>query len=237
MADRNSIIEKIKALLAKTTANGATEAEMMSALDKASAMMDAYDISDEDVKVAKEEAVKQHADPPDLKDPHSIKWRLSYAVSQYCDVQIFRSTHQTGLKCIGLPSDVSYAMYLLDTLADFVFDRLYEHLIGCLAPKNERRVIMRSFTEACCERITERLLALIERSKAAQNSNGRELVLVKGAAIKAFMKEHDIHLRTCCGSSSSNINAAASAAGHAAGDRASFGRPVSGAAGALRIGR
>jgi len=42
MADRNSIIDKIKALLAKTTENGATEAEMMSALDKASAMMDAY---------------------------------------------------------------------------------------------------------------------------------------------------------------------------------------------------
>jgi hypothetical protein len=37
MTDRTSIIEKIKALLAKTTANGATEAEMLSALDKASA--------------------------------------------------------------------------------------------------------------------------------------------------------------------------------------------------------
>ena len=53
MADRNSIIEKIKALLAKTTANGATEAEMLSALDKASAMMDAYDISDADVREAR----------------------------------------------------------------------------------------------------------------------------------------------------------------------------------------
>ena len=52
MADRNSIIEKIKALLAKTTENGATEAEMLSALDKASAMMDAYDISDEEKKAA-----------------------------------------------------------------------------------------------------------------------------------------------------------------------------------------
>ena len=52
MADRNSIIDKIKALLAKTTANGATEAEMMSALDKASAMMDAYDITDAELQVA-----------------------------------------------------------------------------------------------------------------------------------------------------------------------------------------
>jgi hypothetical protein len=34
MADRTAIIEKIKALLEKTTANGCTEAEMMAALDK-----------------------------------------------------------------------------------------------------------------------------------------------------------------------------------------------------------
>jgi hypothetical protein len=44
MPDRKSIIEKIKALLAKTTANGCTEAEMFAALDKASAIMDTYDI-------------------------------------------------------------------------------------------------------------------------------------------------------------------------------------------------
>ena len=61
MADRNSIIEKIKALLAKTTANGATEAEMLSALDKASAMIDAYDINDAELEVAKEEAAILHA--------------------------------------------------------------------------------------------------------------------------------------------------------------------------------
>jgi Protein of unknown function (DUF2786) len=236
MAGRNSIIEKIQALLAKTTANGATEAEMMSALDKASAMMDAYDIADEELQIAKDEAAMLHADPPDLKDPHNIKWRLTYGVAQFCGVQIFRSRHETGLKCIGMPSDVQVAMWLLDNLADFVFAELYAHLIGCLAPKSERRVIIRSFTAACCERISDRLIALVERSKAARTSNGRELVVVKNAAIKVFMKEHDIHLRTCGGYSPSNTDAAAGAAGRAAGDRASFGRPVTGAAGVLRIG-
>ena len=237
MADRNSIIEKIKALLAKTTANGATEAEMMSALDKASAMMDAYEITDEELQVAKDEAAMLHADPPDLKDPHKIKWQLSYGVAEFCGVQIYRSRRETGLKCIGMPSDVQFAMWLLDSLADFVFAELYAHLIGCLAPKSERRVIIRSFTAACCERISDRLLALVERSKAARTSNGRELVVIKDAAIKAFMEKHGIHMRTCSGSSPSNINAAAQAAGRAAGDRASFGRPVTGAAGVLRIGR
>ena len=162
MADRNAIIEKIKALLAKTTANGATEAEMMSALDKASAMMDAYDITDADVQDAKDEAAMLHADPPDLKDPHRIKWRLCHGVSEFCGVQIYRSRRETGLQCIGMPSDVQFAMWLLDTLADFAFDELYAHLIGCLAPPSERRIIIRSFTEACCERITDRLLALVE---------------------------------------------------------------------------
>jgi hypothetical protein len=237
MADRNSIIEKIKALLAKTTANGATEAEMMSALDKASAMMDAYDITDADVRVAKDEAAVLHADPPDLKDPHNIKWRPCSAVGDFCNVQIYRSRHQTGLKCIGMPSDVQFAMWLLDNLADFVFAELYAHLIGCLAPQSERRVIIRSFTEACCERISDRLFALVERSKAARTSNGHELVVIKDAAIKAFMKEQGIRLGTCRGYSPSTVNAAAQAAGRAAGDRATFGRPVTGAAGVLRIAR
>lgn len=236
MADRNGIIEKIKALLAKTTANGATEAEMMSALDKASAMMDTHEIAEADLQIAKDEAAILHRDPVDLKDPHRIKWQLTHAVSQFCGVQIFRSRHQTGLQCVGAPNDVQLAMWLLDSLADFVFAELYGHLIGCLAPKSERRIIIRSFTAACCDRISDRLLALVKRSEEARTSNGRELVVIKGAAIKAFMKERGIHLRTCCGSSSSNVNEGAQAAGRAAGDRASFGRPVTGAAGALRIG-
>jgi Protein of unknown function (DUF2786) len=237
MADRNSIIDKIKALMAKTTENGATEAEMMSALDKAAAMMDAYDITDEEVRITEEEAAILHADPPDLKDPHGIKWRLTYAISKFCNVQIFRSRNEPGLRCIGMPSDVQFAMWLLDSLADYVFAELYAHLIGCLAPKNERRIITRSFVEACCDRIADRLLELIERSKQARTSNGRELVVIKDAAIKAYMKEHHIRLHTRCGYSTSNVNSGARDAGRAAGERASFGRPVSGAAGALRIAR
>jgi len=120
MANRNPIIDKIKALLAKTTENGATEAEMLSALDKASAMMDAYDISDEELQIAKDEAVTQHEDPPVLKDPHSIKWRLSYAVAQFCGVQIFRSRHETGLRCIGMPSDVQFAISMKSTCANTI---------------------------------------------------------------------------------------------------------------------
>jgi hypothetical protein len=57
VTDRISIIEKIKALLAKTIENGATEHEMLAALDKAAAMRDAYDVSDEELQLTKEEKV------------------------------------------------------------------------------------------------------------------------------------------------------------------------------------
>jgi hypothetical protein len=237
MADRNSIIEKIKALLAKTTANGATEAEMMSALDKASAMMDAYDVSDADVQITKAEAAALHADPSDLRDPHQIKWRLCHAVSTFCNVQIYRSRSETGLKCIGLASDAQFAMWLLDSLADFVFHELYRHLVGSPVPKSEKRIVIRSFTAACCERIADRLLALVKRSEEARTSNGRELVVIKDAAIKAFMKDNNMHFRTCSIRGPSTVDAEATRAGHAAGDRATFGRPVTGAAGVLRIAK
>jgi hypothetical protein len=235
MPDRNSIVEKIRALLAKTTENGATEAEMLAALDKAAAMQDAYEVSDKELRLTKEEKVMLHADAPDLSDPHKIKWQISGAVGKFCNVQIYRQRGETGLRCVGLPSDVQYAMWLLDALADFVFAELYAHLIGCLAPKSERRVIIRSFTAACCDRISDRLYGLIDRSKTERTKSGRELIVVKDAAIKAFMKDNEIRLRSCCGSSPTNTNAAAQAAGRAAGDRAAFGRPVSGAAGVLRL--
>jgi hypothetical protein len=237
MPNRDKIIEKIKALLAKTTANGCTEAEMLTAFDKASAMQDAYDITDDDVREARDEAAMMHSDPPDLLDPHKIKWRLSGVISKFCNVQIFRSSRETGLKCIGMPSDVQFAMWLLDTLADFVFAELYAHLIGCLAPKSERRIIIRTLTAACCDRISDRLFELIDRSKAARTGNGRELVVIKDAIIKAFMKDKGIRIRTMGFREASTIDAAAQAADAAAGDRASFARPVTGATAVLQIGK
>ena len=50
MRDPEKIKEQIKSLLSKTVANGCTEAEMLSALAKAQAMMDAYQITDADIR-------------------------------------------------------------------------------------------------------------------------------------------------------------------------------------------
>ena len=60
MADRSSIIDKVKARVSKTTANGCTEQEMFSALAKARALQDAYDISDDELQLSREEKAVLH---------------------------------------------------------------------------------------------------------------------------------------------------------------------------------
>jgi hypothetical protein len=54
--NRESLLDKIRALLAKTTANGCTESEMLAALAKARAMRDAYAITDDELQLARDEA-------------------------------------------------------------------------------------------------------------------------------------------------------------------------------------
>jgi hypothetical protein len=241
MRDRKKLIETIKALLAKTTANRCTEAEEFAALDKARAMMDAFCVTDADLALTKEESAVIRNEPKDATDPHKIKWQLAPAIEQFCDVKIWRNNKKkldiggTFAFC-GLRSDVEFAEWLMDHLTDFVHAALFEHLIGCPAPRSERKLIIRGFVMGACERISDRMTALCKRTEAARTTNGRQLVVIKSGAIDAKLKELGLKFRSCSGGTP-NFNDAAHAAGSRAGDRASFGRPVSGPAGVLRLGR
>jgi hypothetical protein len=79
--ERESLLNKIRALLAKTMENGCSEPEALTALDKARAMMDAYAVSESELSLTKEEKAILRREPPDSKDPHRIKWFLSRAVA------------------------------------------------------------------------------------------------------------------------------------------------------------
>jgi hypothetical protein len=50
MNNRESLLNKIRALLSKTRSNGCTEPEALAALAKASAMMSAYNVSDAELR-------------------------------------------------------------------------------------------------------------------------------------------------------------------------------------------
>jgi hypothetical protein len=75
--NRDELIEKIRALMSKTVANGCTEAEALAALDKARAFMDAYEVTEAELQLTKEEAAILRSEPPGSRDMHNIKfyWR------------------------------------------------------------------------------------------------------------------------------------------------------------------
>jgi hypothetical protein len=232
--NRESLLDKIRALLSKTTGNGCTEAEALAALDKARAMMDAYEVTETDLQLTKAEAAVLRSEPEGSQDPHLIKRGLANAVAQFTDCKVWRAN--TGLVFCGLRPDAQFATWLLDSLAGFVQGELAKHLIGSIAPKGERRLIINGFVMGCTQRISARLVALCKQSEAAATDNGRALVVVKSAAIDATMKAAGIKLGKSR-RSSRRADHGAYRAGQAAGERASFGRPVSGAVGTLRIGR
>ena len=61
--NREHLLDKIRALLSKTTENGCTEAEALTALAKARAMMDAYEVTETDLQLTKAEAAVLLEDP------------------------------------------------------------------------------------------------------------------------------------------------------------------------------
>lgn len=231
--NRESLLDKIRALLSKTVANGCTEAEAMAALAKARAMMDAHEVSDAELSLTKDEKAILRREPPGSKDPNQIKAMLATAVAKFCECQVWRDREKKIVFC-GLRPDAQFATWLLDTLAAHVRQELVMHLIGSIAEGRDRRRVIKGFAIGCTSRISERLAALCVQSRP-QTDNARALVVVKGQAVAAKMAELNLHLRSRS-SSTSAYDRDSLYAGRAAGDRASFGRPVSGSNATLRIG-
>jgi hypothetical protein len=113
--------------------------------------------------------------------------------------------------------------------------QLTKHLMSDVAVGAQRRQVINGFVDGITWRISERLRELC-KPPATASANSRALVVTKQGMIKDKMKELNIRLRSCGGSSRQH-DEGSFAAGRSAGDRASFGRPISGRAGTLRIGR
>jgi Protein of unknown function (DUF2786) len=109
--ERESILNKIRALLSKTLDKGCTEAEAMAALGKAQALQDAYAITEAELNLTREEKAILRREPPGTKDPHRIKWQLLWGVSKFCNCENWRERRKNGggIVFCGLPSDVQFA--------------------------------------------------------------------------------------------------------------------------------
>jgi hypothetical protein len=235
--NREKMLDKIRALLSKTAENGCTEQEELIALAKARAWMDAYEVTEADLQLTKDQAAILREEPPWTEDPHSIKFYLSHAIGKFTDCRAWRNRKSKGrgLVFCGLPADARFATWLLDHLTSFVQAELANHLMGNVAIGMPRRRAINGFVLGITDRISDRLIALCKPAPAA-TANSHALVVAKQQVIKSRMDELGIKLRSCGGSEKQHDTSSLKA-GRSAGDRASFGRPISGRAGVLRIGK
>src|SRR5262249_35834800 len=182
---------RLYAMQARDLDNGCTEAEALAALDKARAWMDAYEISEAEPQLTREETAVLRREPPDSLDPHNIKFHLMGAVADFRSCQAWQRRKRKGkaVTFCGLPSDAQLATWLLDTLAAFVQAELANHLMDTLPPRGERHSAINGFVEGCCERISDRLGALCAQSAGAATTNGRELAGIKSTAVAARMNQ------------------------------------------------
>jgi hypothetical protein len=231
---RQKMLDRVRAILAKTMDNGCTEGEAMAALQKARELMAAYEISEAELNVTQEQE-KATVRKDERPDPYDIKRWLARGVGRFT-----RCRHWSGKNAgyavgfAGLESDVIFANWLLDTLQAFVLRELKAFQASRRKEGlNNPRIIGASFVHGCCERISARLIELVPDQPIATSDTANALTVSRKALITQAMADAGISL-TKSRKRSLNLHGGAYYAGNAAGNAARFDRPVT-AGGTLRL--
>ncbi|MCJ2075977.1 DUF2786 domain-containing protein [Methylobacterium sp. E-016] len=216
-------MKRIRALMAKTVANGCTESEALAAAKKIGELMDRYGLTYSDLEL-KQERCRQHTA---TERYHDVNLAAS-AIARFCGCRVWFESG--SVQYFGLPLDVVIASYMTSlcrSAMDVGFD------IYCRSSarpqKFMRRELRKPFMVAMGYRLAERFEGMASaREIKATTANGTSLVLVKNAVVEAQYHALGLTL-TPCRASRYRDNSAARAAGRAAGDRVNLVTGISGA--------
>lgn len=246
MTDKAHIATKVRALLAKTVDNGCTEAEAMAAAIKAKALIDEYQINLSELELAEEGFVKGKAEAAWTRR-FNVQDYLMVQVASFCEVKTWRQYDNYGFRAkgprvifFGLKSDVEFANWLLVALESFIWTQADAFELGermRLGPSVGGYYMKRNFARGAVFRIKERLREAVAARKPQAMGDGRSLVIVKQALVTREFDKLGLKFSNSSGGELNRGDAPADAysAGKAAGDKASFGRPVGSQAERLKI--
>lgn len=230
---------RVKALLAKTVENGATEEEALAAMEKARAIMDKHGLTEEAVK-ADAETIAPETTLRDNFKTYVIKDHLALQVAAYCDCKVWLQKRNGTYTLFGTEQDRQFAIWLLNSLDQFIRHATVRYMEekgfkGGAGPWP----LQTGFMQGAIARINVRLRQLIEErcKNAATGTGGRSLVVVKNKLVENAFAKLNMKLRSGSGSGAQRGDGSAFTAGMAAGDRANFARPINGGAGVKAIGR
>lgn len=231
-----AIAAKIRALLGKTIENGCTEAEALLAATKAQQLMEKHQLSMTETELKSEEVSRDYR-PSQGRIDAMIRNLMCCAIADFTDCRVYlhsgwiNGKNNSQTVYVGLKTDVDFARWLHDSLSAFI-DR---GAIDAAKHGFDRR----TFAMGAASRVAGRLRELTKARKTAaaqHKGTGTDLVIVtKSTMVQAYMDRNVGKLRTNRSSMVAGKGDGSFAAGQSYGNGASFGRPVSGNAGALRI--
>lgn len=193
----SDLLRKIKALLAKTTANGATENEAMTASEKVRELLDKHnlslvDISNLNTEPKIEVITKEHRNK-ELQFPVWKGW-ISVGVADYYNCKILRA--KTGPMWIGTAEDIA----VTEEMYDFIINQIElmksfalsdAQAQGHYRNRGESLIFYKEYKLGAAERIYYRFKELIELRKRTNATESRALVIIDSAKSKAVSEVYN----------------------------------------------
>lgn len=225
-ANVSKVREKIAALLAKTTQNGASEAEATAAMNHAAKLMRDFGVTLADIQNKTEAAsdfVRNWVNRND-KNLNVFDKLIGNAIADYTDTKVWvdkGTLRVSKLIFFGYRVDVELAEYIRE-----VCNQALEYewkKFARLLPTGSRATARKSFQTGMALRLKDRLKAL-----KAENTNqeaGRALVVVKKQLVEKAMTEMSMKMRKG-GVVTYNSENSAFNAGTAAADKVRFNRDI-----------
>lgn len=223
-ANREAIIQKLRALKAKTTANGCTEQEALAAAAAIETLLRKYAIERDELDVREQSASYATQDfNMDARLGRHVRWVAS-AISKLTETTAWfpGGSGQAFIRFFGEEPDVEVATYLMAVCERAIEAEWFVYSFAQLGTPD--RVEEKSFKDGCASRISERLTEMRKAKEAAVNGAGKALVvLTKDMVRKRMLKEvHNIDKFSRGSGRSGARDGQSWAAGRAAGDNVTF---------------
>lgn len=189
---------RIQALRAKTTENGCTEAEALSAAAKVAVLLDRYDLSLTDVEIR--EAACERREYETHQNKRIPLDDCIGAIATFCDCRVWRETSPSGDRryvFFGLGADIEVAHYLTELIDSAVRSELGRYKTSPSYQRfrhKERHMANASFMLGMVESIAEKLTAMKAGRDQANNDAGRDLVVLKSSVVDAELDKLDLKL-------------------------------------------
>jgi len=238
-AELSRVKSRIKALTAKTVANGCTEAEAMSAAEMVGRLLERYALSMDEIEVRAARCIQVEV-PVGGSRRRPIDGCVP-AIARFCDCLVWlartgdaaEGTRAAHYVFFGFETDTSLATYLFSVIERAIATELGQFRSARPALRAARlRRASASFQHGLAARVAERLTAMHaerEASVGARRATGTALILAKHRVVEEAFAETEVRLVNA-GAVGRRPVGGAFREGWAAGARVNLSRPVRGGA-------